>query len=260
MYAIFEAKGKQWRAEEGATIELPSLDAEPGERVVFDRVLLAERDGDVLVGRPTLENASVAVEVTEHGKGDKIIVFKRKRRKNYRRKYGHRQPYTEVRVVELDLDGATAPAPAERSEAPAPPEDEAPEPAPDEGAAPAAGEVEAEEEIDVTGAAEELAGEHGIDLATLEGTGKDGRILKSDVQEAVEGAEAAEAEEEPAGDAAPEGEAGDAVIPDDVDITDAARELAEEHGVDVTAVEGTGKDGRVLKSDVQAAIDEREEE
>ncbi len=252
MYAIFEAKGKQWRAEEGATIELPSLDAEPGERVVFDRVLLAERDGDVLVGRPTLENASVAVEVTEHGKGDKIIVFKRKRRKNYRRKYGHRQPYTEVRVVELDLDGATAPAPEERSEEPE--AEEAPEPTAAEPEVEAPAAPEAEEEIDVTGAAEELADEHGIDLTTVEGTGKDGRILKSDVQEAVEAAEDA-GDEEPGEEPAD----GDAVIPDDVDITNAARELAEEHGVDVTAIEGTGKDGRVLKSDVQEAIDEREE-
>lgn len=259
MYAIFEAKGKQWRAEEGATLELPSLDAEPGERVVFDRVLLAERDGEVLVGRPTLQDASVAVEVSEHGKGDKIVVFKRKRRKNYRRKYGHRQPYTEVRVVELDLDGATAPAPDDRAaEEGAPGEEPRPEDPGDEtgerATAAAAPEPEAGEELDVTDAAGELAEEHDVDLATIEGTGEEGRILKSDVQDVVDdrGGDAEPDEEEDGG-----AEGG---TPPDVDITAAAEELAAEHDVDVTAIEGTGKDGRILKSDVEAAIEEAREE
>lgn len=236
MFAIFEAKGKQWRAEEGDTLRLPSLDADPGDEVVFDRVLLARRDDDVLVGRPVVGNASVSVEVTRHGKGDKVIVFKRKKRKNYRRKYGHRQPFTEVRVVEIDLEGASVAVGAE----------EGPE------------EIdEAPEEVDATSAAEELAAEHGVDLAGVEGTGKDGRVLKSDVQAAVDEAEeTAPAEEE---DEAEDRDAGPG-IPEDVDITGAARELALEHGVDVARIEGTGKDGRILKSDVQEAIDSREEE
>ncbi len=277
MYAIFEAKGKQWRAEHGATLKLPSLDAEPGDRVTFDRVLLARRgEDDILVGRPTLQNASVSVEVVEHGREDKIIVFKRKRRKNYRRKYGHRQPYTEVRIVEVDLEDATAPAPAEREPEPTP--EPAPEPTEAEAEtveaeeeAPAAQEAEPEpeaaEEIDITSAAEELAGEHDLDLTGIEGTGKDGRILKSDVQEAVrelEEEEAAEAGDEAAeADGADEAAAADgagAVIPDEVDITSAARELAEEHGLDVTGIEGTGKDGRILKSDVKDAIESQQEE
>ena len=265
MYAIFEAKGKQWRAEQGATLKLPSLDAEPGDRVTFERVLLAERgDDDILVGRPALENASVSVEVVEHGREDKIIVFKRKRRKNYRRKYGHRQPYTEVRIVELDLEGATAPAPspaepeiepegAEEEAAVATEEPEAAELEAPAAAEPEEAEPEAAEEIDITGAAEELAEEHGLDLSTIEGTGKDGRILKSDVQEAIEALEQEEAGEEPAAEA-------EAVIPEDVDITNAARELAEEHGLDVTSIEGTGKDGRILKSDVQNAIKSQQED
>ncbi len=198
MYAIFEAKGKQWRAEEGATLRLPNLEAEPGDEVTFDRVLLAQRDGgdDVLVGRPVLADAAVRVEVVRHGKGDKIIVFKRKRRKKYRRKQGHRQRFTEVRIVELDLDGATAPvgpAPVEEEEAPAPqPEEPATEPEAETEPA----EPEAETEIAVTGAAEELAAEHGIDLTALEGTGKDGRILKSDVQSAIDEQEDDEEDEE----------------------------------------------------------------
>ena len=261
MYAIFEAKGKQWRAEEGQTIRLPSLDAEPGDRVVFDRVLLAERDEDVLVGRPVLKDASVAVEVTRHGRGEKVIVFKRKKRKKYRRKYGHRQDFTEVQVVELDLDGASAPLPSEQPEAPPEPE-AAPEEAAPEAVAGEEEEAGDEEEIDVTGAAAELAEEHDVDLAALEGTGKDGRILKSDVQEAVEAMEEDEEEDRAAEDVAPEAgkgeEAPEAV--EEVDITGAARELAEEHDLDYTTLEGTGKDGRILKSDVREAIDEREEE
>ena len=266
MYAIFEAKGKQWRAEEGATLQLPSLDAEPGETVEFDRVLLAERDGgEVLVGRPALEGASVGVEVIEHGKADKIIVFKRKKRKGYRRKQGHRQPYTEVRIVELDLEGATAPAPPEVEEEPAPePEEAAPAAAE---AAEEAPEPEAEveedsepeadaaaEEIDATDAAGELAAEHGIDLAEIEGTGKEGRVLKSDVEAAVEALEEEEAEtgEEASDEEAEPEPAGE------IDVTGAAEELAEEHGIDLASIEGTGKDGRILKSDVQDAIDERE--
>lgn len=207
MYAIFRAKGKQFRAEPEKTIRIPSLDAEPGDTVTFDEILLAEDDGEVHVGRPTLEGGAIAAEVVEHGKGEKVIVFKRKKRKNYRRKQGHRQPYTEIRVVNIDLgDGgpsaetAAEVAPEEAVEAPEAdeePEAEAPEEAvADEDGGEDAEPVRAEEEqgltaedVDITNAARELADEHGIDITTLDGTGKDGRILKSDVQEAVKAQE-----------------------------------------------------------------------
>ena len=103
MYAIIRTGGKQFRAEPGQTIRIPALAAEVGQTVTFDEVLLAESGGEVRVGRPTVEGAAVEGEVVSHGKGEKIIVFKWKRRKNYRRKKGHRQKYTEVRIGEIRL-------------------------------------------------------------------------------------------------------------------------------------------------------------
>ncbi len=104
MYAVFRTGGKQFRVEPGARLRIPSLDVEPGDSVTFDQVLLAG-DGDetVQVGAPTVEGASVKAEVIRHGRDRKIIVFKRKRRKGYRRKQGHRQDFTEIRVDEVAL-------------------------------------------------------------------------------------------------------------------------------------------------------------
>jgi large subunit ribosomal protein L21 len=103
MYAIIRTGGKQFRAEPGKTLRIPSLDIEPGESVTFEEVLLGANDGDIKVGAPLLGGAAVTADVVKHGKGEKIIVFKFKRRKNYRRKQGHRQKYTEVRVREINL-------------------------------------------------------------------------------------------------------------------------------------------------------------
>jgi large subunit ribosomal protein L21 len=102
MYAVFQTGGKQFRAEPGTRIRVPTLDVEPGASVTFDHVLLAGDGGEkVFVGAPTVEGASVKAEVIRHGRGDKVIVFKRKRRKGYRRKQGHRQNFTEVRIDEI---------------------------------------------------------------------------------------------------------------------------------------------------------------
>ncbi len=103
MYAVFRTGGKQFRAEPGARIRIPSLDAEAGDTVTFDDVLLASDGDEISVGRPTVDGAQVSAEVVGHGRDDKIIVFKRKRRKNYRRKQGHRQGFTEIRVDEVIL-------------------------------------------------------------------------------------------------------------------------------------------------------------
>lgn len=101
MYAIIRSGGKQFRAEPGKTIKIPSLTAEVGETITFDDVLVAQTDDGISVGAPTVQGATVTGEVVEHGKGKKVIVFKWKRRKNYRRKQGHRQKYTAVRIDEI---------------------------------------------------------------------------------------------------------------------------------------------------------------
>lgn len=104
MYAVFQTGGKQFRAEPGGRLRIPTLEAEPGESVTFDYVLIAG-DGDetVQIGTPVVDGASVKAEVIRHGRGDKVIVFKRKRRKTYRKKQGHRQNFTEIRVDEVAL-------------------------------------------------------------------------------------------------------------------------------------------------------------
>ncbi len=101
MYAVFETGGKQFRAEPGVRIRIPSIAAEPGDDVTFDHVLLAGADDSVSVGTPTVEGAKVTAQVLRHGRDKKIIVFKRKRRKGYRKKQGHRQGFTEIRVSEV---------------------------------------------------------------------------------------------------------------------------------------------------------------
>jgi large subunit ribosomal protein L21 len=101
MYAVFRTGGKQFRAEPGNTLRIPSLSVEPGEAITFDEVLLTSDGDEVQVGAPVVDGASVKAEVLRHGRDRKIIVFKRKRRKNYRRKQGHRQGFTEIRVDEI---------------------------------------------------------------------------------------------------------------------------------------------------------------
>jgi large subunit ribosomal protein L21 len=102
-YAIIRTGGKQYRVAPGQTIRLDSLLGEPGAQIEFNDVLLGS-DGDrVRIGVPTLSGARVSGEVIRHGRGDKIVVFKFKRRKNYARKQGHRQDFTEVRIHDITL-------------------------------------------------------------------------------------------------------------------------------------------------------------
>ena len=101
MYAIIRTGDKQFRAEPGMTLRVPSISAEVGDTIMFDEVLVSSTGDEVKVGAPTVDGASVTAEVVSHGRGKKLIVFKWKRRKNYRRKKGHRQGFTEVRVSEI---------------------------------------------------------------------------------------------------------------------------------------------------------------
>ena len=103
MYVIFRALGKQFRAEKGQTLRVPLMAAEPGAKVTFGEVLLASDGDSITAGQPLVKGAAVEAEVVGHGKGEKITIFKFKRRKNYRRKQGHRQQYTEVRVTDVKV-------------------------------------------------------------------------------------------------------------------------------------------------------------
>ena len=101
MYAIIESCGKQYKVAEGDVVFFEKLDAEEGKKVTFDKVVLVSDEGKVQVGNPYVKGVKVEGKVVSHGKGKKIIVFKMKPKKNYRRKQGHRQPYTKVEITSI---------------------------------------------------------------------------------------------------------------------------------------------------------------
>ncbi|MBI9102801.1 MAG: 50S ribosomal protein L21 [Spirochaetales bacterium] len=101
MYALVEIKGKQYKAEKGTLLRVDKIDAEEGSALEFDSVLMISGEGDVKVGAPYVDGASVKAKVEEHTKGKKIRIFRYKRRKNYARRMGHRQKYTMVRVEDI---------------------------------------------------------------------------------------------------------------------------------------------------------------
>ena len=101
MYAVIETGGKQYRVAQGEQVEVERLDGTVGSRVEFDRVLMVRTDQEIVVGHPVVEKAKVVGEVLSQDRGDKIIVFKKKRRKNYRRTRGHRQSFTRIKIVEI---------------------------------------------------------------------------------------------------------------------------------------------------------------
>ncbi|MCS7090139.1 MAG: 50S ribosomal protein L21 [Verrucomicrobiota bacterium] len=100
-YAVIETGGKQYRVKPGDTLEVERLPVEAGQTTTFDRVLLVRQEGRILVGRPTVAEASVVAEVLGHHRGQKVIVWKMKRRKGYHKLQGHRQQLTTVRVKEI---------------------------------------------------------------------------------------------------------------------------------------------------------------
>ena len=101
MYAVFDIKGRQERGSIGQVLRVDRLSGEVGQMLEFDNVLLLKDEDGIRVGSPSLAGAKVVVEVLGHGRGKKILVFKCKRRKKYRRKAGHRQEFTRVKVVDV---------------------------------------------------------------------------------------------------------------------------------------------------------------
>lgn len=102
MYAIIETGGKQYRVKEGDTLVVEKLEAEQGDTVTIDNVLAVSKDGKLVVGNPVVDGAKIEAKVVEQGKSKKIIVFKYKPKKDYRKKQGHRQLYTKLIIEKID--------------------------------------------------------------------------------------------------------------------------------------------------------------
>jgi large subunit ribosomal protein L21 len=101
MYAVMETGGKQYRVQVGDVVQLESLPQAKGDSVVFDKVCMTVSDSEVRIGSPFVSGASVRAEILSHGRGEKILVFKYKSKKNIRKMKGHRQNYTEVVITEV---------------------------------------------------------------------------------------------------------------------------------------------------------------
>jgi large subunit ribosomal protein L21 len=99
MYAIVEIAGQQFKVQKDQKVFVHRLNAKAGQKLDFDRVLLVDNDGAITLGAPAIEGASVTAEVIDHVKGDKVIVFRKKRRKGYRKKNGHRQSFTAIKIT-----------------------------------------------------------------------------------------------------------------------------------------------------------------
>ncbi len=102
MYAVIQTGGKQYKVQPGETVVVEKLAGESGDNVTFEEVLLVADDEQVAVGRPHVDGATVTGEIVEQGRGKKLIVYKFKRRKNYRRKNGHRQDFTAVKINDIN--------------------------------------------------------------------------------------------------------------------------------------------------------------
>lgn len=101
MYAVIETGGKQYKVQEGDIISVEKIDSEEGDKIDFSKVLLVSKEDGLIVGKPYIEGAKVEGSVLEQGKGKKIVVFKYKAKKNYKKKQGHRQPFTKVKIEKI---------------------------------------------------------------------------------------------------------------------------------------------------------------
>jgi large subunit ribosomal protein L21 len=103
MYAVIKTGGKQHRVTEGDVIAIEKINGDRGEAVVFDQILMVEKEGDIRVGRPVVEGAKVVGEILAQTKGDKLTVYKTKKRKGYHKKTGHRQQLTSMKIREISI-------------------------------------------------------------------------------------------------------------------------------------------------------------
>ncbi len=120
MYAIVEIAGQQFKVEEGKKIFVHRLDAAEGDNVEFEKVLLLDNDGKITVGEPVVENTVVEGKVLAHPRGDKVIIFKKKRRKGYQKRSGHRQDFTQVEIMSIGPRGEEKKKTGPRAEKKAP--------------------------------------------------------------------------------------------------------------------------------------------
>jgi len=109
MYAIIEVGGMQWKVQKSEKIQVPKVDAEPGKSITLDKVLLVVDKENVTVGKPFISNAVVQAKVLNHGKDKKVMVFKKKRRKDYKVTRGHRQDFTEIQIDQITLGKSAKP-------------------------------------------------------------------------------------------------------------------------------------------------------
>ena len=126
MYAVVVTGGKQYRVSAGDKIRVEKLNAETGSTVSLDKVLVVGGEGETMVGTPYVAGAAVEAEVVENGKADKVIIFKYKAKKDYRKKQGHRQPYTELKINGISINGETKSKAPEVPKAEEPAAEEAP--------------------------------------------------------------------------------------------------------------------------------------
>ncbi len=117
MYAVIETGGKQYRVQEGDVISVEKLNVEAGQKVEFDKVLVMSSDADLQIGAPYVDGAKVFGNVLENGKAKKVVIFKYKAKKDYRKKQGHRQPYTMVEITGIGADKPAKKKAAPKAEA-----------------------------------------------------------------------------------------------------------------------------------------------
>lgn len=193
-YAVVESGGKQYVAREGETLDVDRIKVDVGSEIVFDQILLTAEDGDVHVGAPLVDGASVKAKVVGQVKGPKILVFHYKPKVRYRKRQGHRQQYTRVTIESIDLPAGKGSSKGAKKSAPAEealekkPAAKSPAPAKETKQEPAAKAKMSAKDVDLDSMLkadlESLAEELGV--MPEEGSGAGGNVLVKDLREAIE--------------------------------------------------------------------------